>query len=101
MNDKVLSQENENGGRIILEFVGLKSKMYATFLFSCGKTSFSVECPQHINEVDDDAQLDIDVAMNYMGVINKKKGITVHSLRKIKYEDYINCLFEYTNMNIV
>lgn len=57
--------KDENNGNIMLEFVGLKSKMYAYLVFMS----------------------------NQIGSFKKSKGSTKSSIKKITFEDYKNCLF--------
>nr|CAH7760361.1 unnamed protein product [Callosobruchus chinensis] len=75
-NKKVLGlMKDENNGRIMAEFVGLKSKMYAIKLFYTEKEK------------------------EMLGVIKKDKGITNTSLKRITFEDYHKCLFNQVNLN--
>lgn len=56
--------KDENNGSIMLEFVGLRSKMYS-----------------YIKDVDEDF------------LVKKSKGVTKTSMRKITFNDYKECLF--------
>nr|CAI5858934.1 unnamed protein product [Callosobruchus analis] len=76
-NKKVLGlMKDENNGRIMTEFVGLKSKMYAIRLFFTEKEK----------EIEK--------------VIKKDKGITGAFLRRIIFEDCYKCLFNQVNLSI-
>nr|CAH7714504.1 unnamed protein product [Callosobruchus chinensis]CAH7717111.1 unnamed protein product [Callosobruchus chinensis]CAH7730238.1 unnamed protein product [Callosobruchus chinensis]CAH7732126.1 unnamed protein product [Callosobruchus chinensis] len=78
-NKKVLGlMKDENNGRIMAEFVGLKSKMYAIKLFYTEKEK----------EME-----------KLKSVIKKDKGITNTSLKRITFEDYHKCLFNQVNLN--
>nr|CAI5829834.1 unnamed protein product [Callosobruchus analis] len=75
-NKKVLGlMKDENNGRIMKEFVGLKSKMYAIKLFSQRRKR------------------------KLKSVIKKDKGITSASLKRITFEDYYKCLFTQVNLS--
>ncbi|XP_060515913.1 uncharacterized protein LOC132695588 [Cylas formicarius] len=80
-NKKVLGlMKDENNGRIMHEFIGLKSKMYAIKLYYS-----NVEREKSSNKKE-------------VETIKKAKGITGSSLKTITFEDYYNCLFDKTQM---
>lgn len=73
MHKKVLGlMKDENNGKIMKEFIGLKSKMYAFKL-------------HHTN-----SEMGKN---NQLGITKKAKGITCASMKSIKFDDYYNCLF--------
>lgn len=78
---------DENNGRIMLVFVGLKSKMYAIKLFYSLEER-EVERLKLLQCNDDDFDMDVDNVLQNLGVIKKDKGITGATLRKISFEEY-------------
>lgn len=66
VNKKVVGlMKDENGGKIMTKFIGLRSKMYAYTL----------------NGDDYDEN-----------VVKKNKGVTASVVRKLQFENYVNCL---------
>lgn len=87
VNKKVLGKmKDECSERILSEFVGLKSKMYALKLFYSHAEKEKLTTEQK-NKLQD------------LGVTKKAKGITNTSLKTITFDDYYNCLFNKTEIH--
>lgn len=79
VNKKVLGlMKDENKGRIMTEFVGLRAKLYAYKL--------------HGNDEEEDK------CDEEKGVKKRAKGVKGSSLRKITIHDYKQCLFEHKTL---
>nr|CAH7717107.1 unnamed protein product [Callosobruchus chinensis] len=101
-NKKVLGlMKDENNGRIMAEFVGLKSKMYAIKLFYTEKEKEmeKLKIKKQFDDDEIDGSESVDNHLSQLGVIKKDKGITNTSLKRITFEDYHKCLFNQVNLN--
>ncbi|XP_071056558.1 uncharacterized protein [Onthophagus taurus] len=87
---KIGLMKDENNGRIMTEFIGLKSKMYAI------KVQIS---ESEISEIEKklidtgENQKEIDTIISNVGVSKKAKGVKSSSLKTLTFENYYQCLF--------
>ncbi|EFA08493.1 hypothetical protein TcasGA2_TC006145 [Tribolium castaneum] len=73
--------KDENHGKIMLEFVGLRSKMY----------SYTVDSDTEDEEHDYD---EVGPAIKRKKFVKKSKGCTKSSIKHITFNDYKKCLFD-------
>lgn len=93
-NKKMIGlMKDENRGQIMLEFIGLRSKMYTIKLLEDDSHSESVRKKLEIDGVDSD---EIDGIVSNLGITKKAKGIKKSSLKAIGFNDYYDCLFNNT-----
>lgn len=91
VNKKVLGCfKDENGGRIMTEFIGLKAKLYATrvqyFDHEISEIKKKLEAQGESNEV-------IQLTLDNWGVLRKAKGCQKSVVRSITFDDFYQCLF--------
>jgi hypothetical protein len=86
--------KDENNGRIMTHFIGLRSKMY------CTKVQYSPEEIKKQNQELKNKQHDraeIERALCNLGVTKKIKGIKKSVIKNIiTFEDYVKCLETWT-----
>jgi len=87
--------KDENGGRLMTEFVGLKSKMYSLKLEVSDE-----EIVEMRNKCDREGlnELELEKCLANIGIIKKAKGCQQSSLRSITFNDYYECLFQHKNL---
>lgn len=94
--------KDENSGEIMLEFIGLRSKMYALKVIKADKEIENYR--KKLTSEGYNNQL-IENAISNFGITKKAKGVKNSSVRKITFEDYHNCLFNNnilnTNQNLI
>lgn len=95
-NKKVLGlMKDENSGLIMLEFIGLRSKMYAIKVLK-----FDLALEKYRKELNDKGLDDdeIENAIQNFGVTKKAKGIKKSALKTITFDSYFECLFNKTSI---
>lgn len=90
-NKKVLGlMKDENSGKIMKEFIGLRSKMYCFTLHTTNKDK--------TKKLEDLRQWGIEKkylnnALSNFGIVKKAKGIRSSALKFISFNDYYECVF--------
>ena len=99
VNKKVLGMmKDENSGRIMTHFIGLRSKMYATKVLY---THEEREEARSKLEKANKERVEIVNALANLGVTKKIKGVKKSAIQtKIKFEDYIECLNKFGEKSI-
>lgn len=94
--------KDENNGMIMLEFIGLRSKLYAIRVQKLDSDIDTLKTKLTENGMD---QNDIDNVITNFGITKKAKGIKKSSLKTITFDDYYQCLFNNTvletNQNLI
>ena len=101
-NKKVLGvMKDELSGRIMSEFIGLRSKMY-TFRIFKSESEMQQDMKRKRQELEEQDlnEQEIEKAMSNLGVTKKLKGIQRAALKTITFEDYYNCLFNNTSTEV-
>lgn len=94
VNKKVLGlMKDENNGKIMLEFVGLRSKMYSYKVQSKEKDNEKKNKNVNSNYFNEDFLLNFQIT-------KKAKGVKKSALKKITFQDYYECLFKNKISNI-
>ncbi|XP_050519573.1 uncharacterized protein LOC126893427 [Diabrotica virgifera virgifera] len=94
-NKKVLGiMKDENNGRVMTEFIGLRSKMYSFKLYYKEE-----ERAKSIEEAKRNQSFS-QYIVNNIGVVKKAKGITSSALKHITFDDYYDCLFNKTIVEV-
>ncbi|KAJ8910640.1 hypothetical protein NQ315_012508 [Exocentrus adspersus] len=92
VNKKELGlMKDENSGKIMLEFIGLRSKMY------CYKLQMNEDEEKKQIQKLIDNRFSNEYIKNFIqnfGVTKKAKGIQSSALKLISFDDYFNCLFD-------
>ncbi|KAJ8912711.1 hypothetical protein NQ315_012265 [Exocentrus adspersus] len=92
VNKKELGlMKDENSGKIMLEFIGLRSKMY------CYKLQMNEDEEKKQIQKLIDNRFSNEYITNFIqnfGVTKKAKGIQSSALKLISFDDYFNCLFD-------
>lgn len=90
VNKKVLGlMKDENNGKIMLEFVGLRSKMYSYKVQSKEKDNEKKNKNVNSNYFNEDFLLNFQIT-------KKAKGVKKSALKKITFQDYYECLIKLT-----
>lgn len=82
--------KDENNGRVMTEFIGLKSKMYAIKVQTSKKEINEIE--NKLIEKGENCN-EIDTIISNVGVSKKAKGVKSSSLKTLTFENYYQCLF--------
>lgn len=100
VNKKVLGMmKDENNGRIMTHFIGLRSKMYSTKVLhtpeEIDKERIKLKRMNMENAV-------FERALSNLGVTKKIKGIKKSVIaNKINFEDYLNCLETFSEKSVL
>jgi hypothetical protein len=97
-NKKVVGlMKYENNGIIMTHFIGLRSKMYTLKLLVSDQEKNEQIDKLKAKLVD---KKQIENCISNLGVIKKAKGIQSSAMKQISFNDYFDCLFNNTQIEI-
>jgi hypothetical protein len=97
-NKKVVGlMKDENNGIIMTHFIGLRSKMYTLKLLVSDQEKNEQIDKLKAKLVD---KKQIENCISNLGVIKKAKGIQSSAMKQISFNDYFDCLFNNTQIEI-
>ncbi|XP_050500866.1 uncharacterized protein LOC126880841 [Diabrotica virgifera virgifera] len=90
--------KDENNGRIMTDYIGLRSKLYTTKVLITDNDITKKRKILQNDEYDDD---EIGAIIRNLGVTKKAKGVKMSVVQnKITFDDYVKCLDSYQSMSI-